>query len=244
MASKVSILGVGVDNLTRQQALERIEGFLQAGGSHQVVTVNPELVIMAQEDGELKRLINGAHLALADGVGLLWAARLHGTPLKERVAGVDMVEDLSRLAAAHSYSIYLLGAGEGVAQGAARVLQERYPGLQVVGTYAGSSAPQDEEDIIGRVRAASPAILFVAYGAPRQELWISRNLARLGVPVCMGVGGAFDFISGRVRRAPGWVRRLGLEWLFRLLRQPWRWRRMLRLPRFAGMVLRERLWKL
>ena len=134
-----------------------------------------------------------------------------------------------------------MGAAEGVARAAAEQLRRRHPGLDVVGTHAGSPAPEDEDEIVGNITRARPDILFVAYGAPQQEKWIARNLGRLGVPVAMGVGGAFDFISGHAKRAPGWMRRFGLEWLYRLCHEPWRWRRMLALPRFACLVLRARL---
>ncbi|MDP2726812.1 MAG: WecB/TagA/CpsF family glycosyltransferase, partial [Dehalococcoidia bacterium] len=122
-------------------------------------------------------------------------------------------------------------------------LQGRYPGLRIAGTYPGSPSLEEEGEIVSKVREASPDILLVAYGAPAQDLWIYRNLERLHVPVAMGVGGALDFVSGRVRRAPPWVRSLGLEWLFRLAQEPWRWRRMMRLPYFAALVLRSRLWQ-
>jgi len=124
-----------------------------------------------------------------------------------------------------------------VAERAAQRLTQKYPNLQIVGTYAGSPRPEEEDEIVGLVRAAHPDALFVAYGAPAQDLWIARNLHRLGVPVCMGVGGTFDFIAGVVPRAPDWVQRLGLEWSYRLLRQPWRWRRQLALARFVTLVL-------
>jgi len=243
MGEAIEILGVKVDNVTGSEAMDRIGEFIRDGRPHQVVTVNPEFVVMAQRDRDFRQILNGSELALPDGVGLLWASRVLGRPLRERVAGSDLVEDLARLAAEGGYGLYLLGAGPGVAQDAAGALMTRYPSLRIAGAYAGS--PRDEEDgeTVSRVRAASPDILLVAYGAPAQDRWIRRNLRLLGVPVCIGVGGALDFTSGRVKRAPIWVRRLGLEWLFRLAIQPWRWRRMLRLPRFAFLVLRSRVWQ-
>ncbi|MBN1967050.1 MAG: WecB/TagA/CpsF family glycosyltransferase, partial [Anaerolineae bacterium] len=135
------------------------------------------------------------------------------------------------------WRLFLLGAAPGVAERTAAVLECDYPGLQIAGTYAGSPAPQEEEAIIERVNASGADILFVAYGAPRQDDWIARNRERLNVRVAMGVGGSFDFIAGVVPRAPRWMQQIGLEWLFRLIRQPWRWRRMLRLPRFIWAVL-------
>ena len=146
---------------------------------------------------------------------------------------------IAERAAASGWRIFFLGAAEGVAVRTAEILAARYTGLQVVGTYAGSPAAADSPDIIARVRAASPDILFVAYGAPRQDLWIDAHRSELAVPVMMGVGGALDHIVGIRRRAPGWVQRLNLEWLYRLITQPWRWRRQLDLPRFVWRVLRS-----
>jgi len=239
----VVLLGVRVDDVTSEEALAIIEGFIQEGTPHQVVTVNPEFVMAAQRDEEFRRVLNAAHLALPDGIGLVWASRLLGRPLRERVAGSDLVPKIAALAAERGYRLFLLGAAEGVADEAARRLREQNPGLVVAGTYAGSPAVEEEDEIVALVREARPHVLFVAYGAPQQDKWIARNLERLGVPVCMGVGGALDFIAGVVKRAPLWVQRLGLEWLHRLLHQPWRWRRQLALVKFAGLVLRERLTK-
>ncbi len=218
----------------------RMEEFIVHGRPHQVVTVNPEFIMAARQDPRFARILHDSHLALPDGQGLLWAARILGTPLKERVTGVDTLVRMAAVAAEKGYRLYLLGAAEGVADAAARELGHCYPRLEIVGTYAGSPALEDEDRILNMIWQARPHILFVAYGAPQQEKWIARNLSRLGIPVAMGVGGAFDFISGRARRAPRWLRRLGLEWLDRLCRQPWRWRRMLSLPRFAWLVFRAR----
>jgi len=240
MAERVRILGVGVDPMTCEAVLARIRAFVEAEGAHQVVTVNPEFVMQARSDAAFRRVLNEADLALADGIGLVWAARLLGHRLPERVAGSDLVPLIAQRAAERGWRLYLLGAAPGVAAQAAQRLRECYPGLRIAGTYAGAPARELEGAIVDRVRAAHPDILFVAYGAPAQDLWIARNLDRLGVPVAMGVGGALDFIAGRTKRAPRWVQRLGLEWLHRLVHQPWRWRRMLALPRFAWAVLRLR----
>lgn len=240
--SSVDILGVRVDNVTTSEALTILEEFVAQGVPHQVVTVNPEFVMRAQRDSAFRVVLAGADLAIPDGQGLLWAARRLGRPLRERVAGADLLPLIARTSAGQGYRLFLLGAAPGVAERAAAVLTEQNPGLRIVGTYAGSPDPSEDEALVARVRSASPDFLFVAYGAPQQDLWIHRNLHRLGVPVCIGVGGAFDFIAGVVPRAPLWMREQGLEWLYRLVRQPWRWRRMLALPRFVWHVLRCR-WK-
>jgi N-acetylglucosaminyldiphosphoundecaprenol N-acetyl-beta-D-mannosaminyltransferase len=234
---RVEILGVPVDRVSEEEALAWIEVLVKDGRPHQVVTVNPEFVVSAQKNEDFSSVLRQADLCLPDGVGLLWAARYLGCPLKGRVAGVDMVRGIAGLASKKGYGLFLLGAAEGVAEATGSKLQENNPGLKIVGTYAGSPALDEEEAVVSMVREAQPQILFVAYGAPQQDIWIYRNLHRLGVSVAMGVGGAFDFISGKATRAPKWMRRLGLEWLHRLVREPWRWRRMSALPRFVLLVL-------
>lgn len=234
---RVEILGVAVDNVTPDSVLDRISGFVEVGTPHHVVTVNPEFVMAAQEDPEFGGVLRAAHLALPDGIGLVWASRLLARPLQARVTGVDTVFELAGAAATRGWRLFLLGAAEGIAERASQALRERHPSLQVVGTLAGSPSSDDEELISRAIRAARPHVLLVAFGAPIQDLWIAQNLDRLGVPVAMGVGGSFDFIAGLAPRAPGWMQRLGVEWLYRLIKEPWRWRRMLALPRFASRVL-------
>ncbi|TKJ31350.1 MAG: acetylglucosaminyldiphospho-UDP acetyl-beta-D-mannosaminyltransferase [Chloroflexi bacterium B3_Chlor] len=237
---RANILGIHVDNVTYEEALRKMEGFIMDGRPHQVVTVNPEFIVTARKDPYFARILNDSHLALPDGQGLLWASLILGSPLRQRVTGVDAVIRMAALSEKKGYRMYLLGAAQGVAEAAGQELRRRYPGLEIVGTYAGSPAPQEEDYIADLILRAHPHILFVAYGAPQQEKWISRNLLRLGIPVAMGVGGAFDFISGQAKRAPSWVQRLGLEWLHRLSHEPWRWHRALALPKFAWLVFRTR----
>jgi N-acetylglucosaminyldiphosphoundecaprenol N-acetyl-beta-D-mannosaminyltransferase len=237
----ITILGVRVDDVTYEETLARIEGLIQEGRPHQIVTVNPEFIVAAQSDAEFLEILNAAALALPDGVGVVWASRLLGQrhPLRERVAGSDLVPQIAALAEERGYRLFLLGAAVGVAEEAARRLCQQNPGLAIAGTHAGSPSPDEEDEIVALVREARPHVLFVAYGAPAQDKWIARNLERLGVPICMGVGGTFDFIAGVAVRAPLWVQRLGLEWLYRLWHEPWRWQRMLALPRFIWLVLQE-----
>lgn len=237
--ARVRILGVPIDNVTHEGMLARVAEFVAGNRTHQICTVNPEFVMTAQRDADFMAALNQADLCLADGIGILWAARRQGKPLQERVAGVDSVVRIAERSAQMGWRLYLLGAAPGVAEQTADILAERFPGLQIVGAYAGSPAPEEESDVIARVNASGADVLFVAYGAPRQDKWITRNTMRLNVRVAMGVGGAFDFISGVARRAPRWIRRIGLEWLHRLIREPWRWRRQLALPRFAWAVIRD-----
>jgi N-acetylglucosaminyldiphosphoundecaprenol N-acetyl-beta-D-mannosaminyltransferase len=217
--------------------LDRIGEWIAEGDPHQICTVNPEFVMAARRNSEFARVLEAAGLCIADGVGLLWAAKRQGKPLPERVTGSDGVPLIAQRAAEKGWRIYLLGAGPGIAQAAGAELTRRYPGLQVVGAYGGTPSAADAPDIIARIRAAQPDILFVAYGAPKQDLWIAKHAAALQVPAMMGVGGSLDFIVGAQKRAPEWMRRINLEWLYRLITQPWRWRRQLALPRFVWAVI-------
>ncbi|MBI1881140.1 MAG: WecB/TagA/CpsF family glycosyltransferase [Chloroflexi bacterium] len=237
-----TILGVKVHALTNAQTLALIEAFIASGQPHQLVTVNPEFVVAAQEDEAFREIINQATLALPDGIGLLKAARFLGTaPLPERVAGSDLVVRLAKLSHQKGYRLYFLGAQPGVAEKAIEKLRVLYPNLQVAGCYAGSPSFEENEAILQRILPTRPDILLVAYGAPRQDKWIVRNLDRLQIPVCIGVGGSFDFIAGTAQRAPVWLQRLGLEWLHRLLTQPWRWRRIWNaVPRFSWLIFWSR----
>ncbi len=236
------IVGVRVDRVSQRQALDAIEQIIARRREsdercRQVVTVNPEFLMEAQRNSVFQRSINEAALVVADGIGIVWATRYLREPVPERITGTDMLPQLAKRCAAKGYRLFLLGAAPGVAELAAERLQALAPGLLIAGTYAGSPAPAEEDEIIERVRAAQADVLCVAYGAPTQELWIYRNLSRLPVAVAIGVGGAYDFLSGRQRRAPAVMQRLGLEWLYRLYREPWRWRRMLALPQSAILVL-------
>jgi N-acetylglucosaminyldiphosphoundecaprenol N-acetyl-beta-D-mannosaminyltransferase len=193
--------------------------------------------MVARRSPAFRAVLQRTDLCIPDGIGVLWAARVRGKPLKERVAGSDLVPRLAQEAARQGWRIFFLGAAPGVAEKTAAMLTRRYPELLVAGCYAGSPAKEEAADIVGRVRRAQTDILLVAYGAPRQDLWLDRNLDKTGAAVGIGVGGSFDFIAGVTRRAPRWVQRLGLEWLHRLILEPWRWRRQLALPHFVYLIL-------
>ena len=192
----------------------------------------------ARRQPQFLAVLRSADLVLPDGVGLLWAAQRLGSSLPERVTGSDGIYHLAARAARSRWRLYLLGAAAGVAERTADILTTRYPDLQIVGTYAGSPGDEDYPAILQRIWAARPDVLLVAYGAPAQDLWIAQHRHELGVPLSMGVGGAFDHVAGVRRRAPAWLIHLRLEWLWRLVTQPWRWRRQLDLPRFVWAVLR------
>jgi N-acetylglucosaminyldiphosphoundecaprenol N-acetyl-beta-D-mannosaminyltransferase len=233
----IHILGLPVDAITYPQWLDLIGEWIASNRIHHVCTINPEFIMIARRDINFHNILSRADLCVPDGVGLLWAARHLGKPLPERVTGSDGVPKIAERAAQMSWKLYFLGAAPGVADQAAAILRQQHPTLQIVGIYGGSPAPDEEDSIVEKVNASGADILFVAYGAPEQDKWIARNLPRLQVKMAMGVGGSFDFVAGVVLRAPLWMRRYGIEWLYRLYLQPWRIRRMLRLPRFVLAVL-------
>jgi N-acetylglucosaminyldiphosphoundecaprenol N-acetyl-beta-D-mannosaminyltransferase len=237
----IDILGVRVDDVTNDELLALVDGYVAGRQPHHIITLNPEMLVAAHDDPQFRQVLNSADLNVADGVGLMAAARWLGHALRERVTGSDGIYRLSEHCARQGYRPFFLGAATGVAEAVAGRLSARYPGLEAAGAYAGSPRPEDEDDVVSRVRAAGPDLLLVAYGVPAEERWIARNRDRLAVPVMIGVGGAFDFVAGVARRAPPWMRRAGLEWLHRLIRQPWRWRRQLALIRFVTLVLRSKL---
>lgn len=237
---RISILGTAIDNVTEAEAIDRIGAFVASGAPHQVVTVNPEFVMEARHNPAFHAVLAGADLATPDGIGLLLVARARGTPFRSRVTGVALTERIAAQAAERGWSLFLLGAAPGVAEHAAAKLQGNNPALRIAGCYAGSPRPADEPQIGDLIQAARPDVLLVAYGHPAQDLWIARNQPDLRVPVAIGVGGVFDYLAGAVPRAPAWMRRMGLEWLYRLIKQPWRWRRILvAVPLFLWAAARE-----
>jgi len=230
------VLGVRVDCLDMGAALEQIERLVEDGGHHLVATVNPEFVMSAQKDSEFARVLESADMCLPDGVGVVWAARRQGCRISEPVPGVDLIPPLAAMCARRGFRLFLLGAQPGVAADLAARLRGEHPGLQVE-SHPGSVDKSSDTETLELIRAHQTQVLLVAFGAPRQELWIDRLKDRLNVSVAVGVGGAFDYLAGRVTRAPAWMRRARLEWLHRLVRQPWRARRMAVLPAFAVKVL-------
>jgi N-acetylglucosaminyldiphosphoundecaprenol N-acetyl-beta-D-mannosaminyltransferase len=234
--TRFTLLGVPVDPLTRADAVEWVARAIREGRPRLLVSVNPERIMQAQREPDLAAILSGADLALADGAGVEWAARRLGRPLPERVPGVDFLDALAARGAQEGWRFFFLGGAPGVGEAAGRVLAARHPGFVLAGWYAGSPQPQDDQPSLNAIRQSGAQLVFLAYGGGAEERWLARNLPDCGAAVGMGVGGAFDFISGRATRAPRWMREHGLEWLHRLAHQPWRWRRMLVLPRFAWAV--------
>jgi N-acetylglucosaminyldiphosphoundecaprenol N-acetyl-beta-D-mannosaminyltransferase len=237
----IDVLGCRVDDVTMDEAVAYCDALILARAPAQIVTPNAEIVTAAQRIPDLRDMINRSALSIPDGAGLLLAGRILGQPLREQVTGTDLSYRLAALAADRGYRLFLLGAAEGIAAAAARRLEALNPGLRVAGTFAGSSRPDGDAETRAAIAAAGRVdVILVAYGAPWQERWIARNQPALGIPLAMGIGGVLDFMSGRVRRAPAWLRRIGLDWSFRLVTQPSRWRRQLALPRFVWRVVLAR----
>lgn len=227
------------DRVDLPSAVARILERLDRGERTFVITANPEFVMLARRDGDAARIAHEADLVVPDGTGVSLAATLLGTPLP-RVPGRLLVDALAPWLAPRGASLFLLGAAPGVAERAAETLRRRIPGLRIAGCYAGSA--DDDAETTARVRAAAPTVVLVAYGMPKQERWIARNLASLpSVKVAIGVGGVLDQLAGVQRVPPAFLHRVGLEWLWRLIREPWRWRRQRVLPLFALLVLRARI---
>lgn len=236
---KVHLLGVDIDALSMADTVERVAGFMRDGRPRRIITLNPEFLYKSQSDIALRELVKRADLVTPDGVGIVWACRVAGNPVPERVTGIDLLLRLVERAAAAGWRVYLLGAAPGVAEEAAAKLCRQFPGLLVAGTHHGYFSEQESAGVARAVREVRAHLLFAALGAPKQEQWIDRHLEETGALVAMGVGGSFDVIAGKVKRAPAWLRRLHLEWLGRLVKEPSRWRRQLVLPRFAWLVLRR-----
>lgn len=238
----MDVLGVGFDRVDLSGAAAAILDRLREGRRTFVITANPEFVMLARTDPGLGRIAEGADLVVPDGTGVLVASRLLGDALPGRAPGRLIVDAVAGRAASLGASFYLLGAGPGVAERAAVRLVERHPELAVVGWAEGSPRPEDDDATVEDVAGAAPLVLLVAYGMPAQERWIARNLARLpSVRVAIGVGGVFDQLAGTAAVPPWPVHAIGLEWLWRLIREPRRWRRQRVLPLFALLVLRQRL---
>lgn len=247
MRRLIVILGIPIDDLNMDQALDRIEEFIQVGRStgktHQITTVNADFVVKAMKDPELRYLLQEADMSTADGMPLVWGSRLLGVNLEDRVAGADMVPALAERAAKNGRSIYFLGAAPGIAAQAANMLQDQNPGLKVAGVKSPpyTSVIDMDHGIIDEIKAADPDVLLVAFGNPKQEKWIGMYGRELGVPVMIGIGGTLDFITGNTKRAPEWMQQAGLEWVHRLASEPRRlWKRYaVDLVHFGTFFLRQ-----
>lgn len=235
MAEKIiDFSGIKVDNVTLPEAVEQVFSFIAAGRPCLIVTPNPEIIVACQQDQELKMIINSADLRVPDGISMVVVSRILKRPLKERVSGIDLMLALVKEAAATGKKIFLLGSGPGVAKQAANNLIAQYPSLLIAGTHDGYT--NNNTGIIAQIQTSKPDLLFVGLGAGRQERWLSQHLKELNVPAAMVIGGSLDVISGVKKRAPTWTQKLYVEWLYRLLTEPQRWKRQLALPKFLWLM--------
>jgi N-acetylglucosaminyldiphosphoundecaprenol N-acetyl-beta-D-mannosaminyltransferase len=225
MGERITMMGCAIDNLSMEETLQTIEGFIQSGQPHQHVVVNVDKLVKADRDPDLRRIINECALVNVDGMPVVWASRLLGKPLKERVAGVDLFEALMARAGERGWRVFLFGAREEVVGAVAATYGRRYPGLVLAGWRNGYWRDADEAQVAAQIRDARPDLLFVAISSPKKEQFLGRWQAEMKVPFAMGVGGTFDVAIGRVKRAPRWMQKAGLEWFYRFLQEP---RRMFR----------------
>ena len=237
-ALRTEIMGVGFDDLTLDEAAGAAAGMIEAGGFHYVVTPNPELVDRARREEPFRQALNGADLVLPDGIGVVYAAKLLGRPLKGRCPGIDFAGKLMEHMAKTGLRLYLLGAKPGVAEAAAARLEAKYPGLVICGTHDGYF--KEDGPVAEAIRAAEADVVFVCLGAPKQEYWMVKNGPATGAKLMAGLGGSLDVFAGVVERAPEAWQKLGLEWLYRLTKEPKRIGRMARLPLFLVAALGER----
>jgi N-acetylglucosaminyldiphosphoundecaprenol N-acetyl-beta-D-mannosaminyltransferase len=234
--NRVEILGVQVDNVTMEQTLGILEEYVRQGDPRLIVTADAAGIVAAQSDPEWRQIMLSADLVTPDSVGVLWASKRAGSQITERVSGVDLVEQL----VSRGFRCYFLGAAPGIARRAEQALTARYPNAAIVGVRDGFFTEREETAIVGEIKASNPQVLLVAMGIPKQEKFIARNMNTIGAAINMGVGGSFDVLSGTVKRAPRVLQRMHLEWLWRLLQNPKKWRKVAALPRFWWLVLTSR----
>lgn len=240
MRKTIEILGVPVDNATMLDAVERVKGFLQEDRAHTVYTPNAEIMMNAYRDASLKKILCEADMLVADGAGVVLASRILGRDLPEKVSGIDLVKNLFSLNTDKKISFFFFGAKPGIAETAAERILGEYTDVDIVGCRNGYFTGGEEKEIINQINASGADILLVALGAPKQEKWIHQHKNELKVKVCIGVGGSLDVFAGKASLAPDFFRRNGLEWLYRLYKEPGRLVRMLDLPRFMVRVVVER----
>lgn len=238
MKSTVDVLGVAISKVTMQEATKKINEFVKSDSFHSVYTPNPEIVMLAKEDSAFHKILDEADLVVPDGIGIVIASKIKKDPLPERVAGYDLVQNTMKEAVKEGYKYYFFGSKPGISDEAAVKMRETYPGIDIVGTHNGYFKPEDEADIIADINESGANILLVALGAPKQEKWIEANKHLMpNVRVAIGVGGSLDVMSGNVKRAPEVFQKLGLEWFYRLVKEPTRFMRMLVLPKFLIKVV-------
>lgn len=241
MKKKIDVLGIGVNNYTMEEALGQLGFFLTENRTHVVYTPNAEIIMKAQRERELLDIINEADMVVADGAGVVLGSRILGESLPERIAGFDLVKNSFDLGSSKKIKYFFFGGKPGIAEEASSKVLRDYPNVDIVGWRDGYFCTQDEENIINEINDSGADILLVALGAPKQEKWIHKHKNNIKAKVCIGVGGSFDILSGRLHRAPEFFRNNGLEWLYRLYKEPWRIKRMMDLPKFIFKLLAKRI---
>lgn len=241
---KVELFGLQVDNLTMEETLARIDEFIASRRIHHHVVINVDKIVKTHRDPQLREIINACDLVNVDGQPVIWAARMLGKPLKERVAGIDLMQRLIAHSAAKGYRLYFLGAKEEIVSRVVEKVRSQHPNVVIAGWRNGYWKEEEEPEVAKAIASARPDVLFVAVSSPKKEIFLSRWKKEIEAPFVMGVGGSFDVVAGLVKRAPVWMQRCGLEWLFRLLQEPRRmWRRYLvEDMQFFGILLREK-WR-
>ncbi len=240
MRKTVNILGVNVDKLTFDETLEKATGLLKSEGVSAIFTPNPEIVMVAKEDAEMRDILNSADICTADGIGVVYGSKILGDAVPQRVPGFDLACALLERISKTGEGVFLFGAKPGVAEIAKQNIEEKYPGIVVSGTHDGYFKPEDEDGIVEEINASGAKLLLVCLGAPKQEKWIAKYKNRLEVALCMGVGGTLDVLAGTAKRAPEIFIKLNLEWAYRILKNPSRIGRFAALPKFALEVLKEK----
>lgn len=237
---KVNVLGINFDNVNMAEAVDKCKEFINGKKGNLVVTPNPEIVMRAKDEEDFKKIINEAELVIPDGIGIIKAANILNTPLKERVAGYDLICNLLEEGKNGDISFYFWGSKDGYAKEAKKNMEEKYPNIKILGTHTGYFKEEEEKEIIDEIRNLKPDVLLVGVGAPKQEKIINKYKNEGFFKVGIGCGGSIDVLAGRVKRAPKIFIKLHLEWFYRLLKQPSRWKRMLVLPKFIKEVKKSK----
>lgn len=239
MIPTVSLFGIPVCKWGMEDTVRYLAESVEKQRKHQVITANPIMMMAGLDDPEYLAMMKRAELIVPDGTGVVWAASRIGDPVAERVPGFDLMHRLLSVGEQRGWKVFLLGASPEIISATYENLQKRYPALRFVGCRDGYFGAEQDDEVIDQINAAQPDLLLVGRSADKQEPWIDRYKERLDVPLMMGVGGSFDVISGKLKRAPVWIQKLRLEWFYRLLQEPWRYRRMLELPKFVARVVRD-----
>lgn len=236
----ITILSTRIDNISLKDALTLVSSFLADNSPHQIITANSLMILEAHKNKNLKKIFDDASLVIPESAGIHWAAKFLKTPLKEKIPGIDFMLSILRFVQEKKHSVFFLGAKEEVIKKATDEIKKKFPNLKTAGFHNGYFS-ENEDAVISQIKSSNAEILFAGLNTPFQELWLNKNLEKLGVKIAIGVGGSFDVLSGNLRRAPSWMVKLNTEWLFRVVQQPWRSVRILKLFIFLLKIFKERI---